>query len=88
MHQFISRGDTVYASPEPLAERHLSLSGERFVPGSEQRRVLLPLVFCRACGQDYYMAHQQDTGDGVRLIRRGIDDNKETATNSLRGFCM
>ncbi len=75
LHQFISRGDTVYASPEPPADRYLSLSGERFVPGSEQNRVLLPLVFCRACGQDYYMAHQQSTGDGTRLIRRDIGDN-------------
>ena len=76
LHQFISRGDTVYASPEPPAVRHLSLSGERFVPGSEHRRVLLPLVFCRGCGQDYYMAHRQDTGGRSRLIRRDIDDNR------------
>lgn len=77
LHQFISRGDTVYASPEPPEVRELSLTGERFVPSSEQKRVLLPLVFCRECGQDYYMAHLQSTNHGGRLIRRDINDNEE-----------
>lgn len=77
LHQFISRGDTVYASVEPPGVRHLSLSGERFVPGSDQRRVLLPLVFCRECGQDYYMAHLEQTTGGDRLTRRNIDDNEK-----------
>ena len=77
LHQFISRGDTVYASPEPSADRYLSLSGERFVPDSKQQRVLLPLAFCRECGQDYYVAHRQPTNDGSRLIRRDINDNEK-----------
>ena len=34
LHQFVSRGDTVYASPEPPAVRSLSLDGQRFAPGS------------------------------------------------------
>ena len=76
LHQFISRGDTVYASPEPTTTREFSLSGQRFVPDSDQKRVLLPLVFCRACGQDYYLVHRQPTGGGQRLIRRDLDDNK------------
>ena len=85
LHQFISRGDTVYATPEPPSRRHLSLSGERFVADSDRQRVLLPLVFCRVCGQDYYMAHRQPTGSGSRLVRRDLNDN-EPRDNLSPGF--
>lgn len=54
LHQFISRGDTVYASVETEADRHLTLTNQQFVPNSERQQVLLPLVFCRECGQEYY----------------------------------
>ena len=50
LHQFISKGDTIYASLEP--QRYLTLQGQQYVPG-DRGRVLLPLVFCRECGQDY-----------------------------------
>jgi ATP-dependent helicase YprA (DUF1998 family) len=53
LHQFISRGDTVYASLEPEGDRYLTVHGQRFVP-HDRDKVLLPLVFCRECGQEYY----------------------------------
>jgi ATP-dependent helicase YprA (DUF1998 family) len=53
LHQFISRGDTVYASLESEAERYVTVHGQQFVP-SDRHRILLPLVFCRECGQEYY----------------------------------
>jgi len=53
LHQFISRGDTVYASLELEDTRYISVHGQQFVPG-DRSRVLLPLVFCRECGQEYY----------------------------------
>lgn len=53
LHQFISRGDTVYASLEGENERYLTVNGQQYVPG-DRSRVLLPLVFCRECGQEYY----------------------------------
>lgn len=53
LHQFICRGDTVYASPESESDRYLTLNAQQFVPG-DRSRVLLPLVFCRECGQEYY----------------------------------
>jgi len=64
LHQFISRGDTVYVSPEPESDRHITLQGQQFVPG-DRDRVLLPLVFCRECGQDYCCVRSrrdQETG--------------------------
>ncbi|RMH50632.1 MAG: DEAD/DEAH box helicase [Bacteroidetes bacterium] len=57
VHQFVSRGENVYASVEPADARVLSLHPQRFAPGDRTRR-LLPLVFCRECGQEYYSVHR------------------------------
>ena len=53
LHQFISRGDTVYASLESEADRYITVHGQKYVP-DDRGRVLLPMVFCRECGQEYY----------------------------------
>ncbi len=53
LHQFISKGDTVYATPEDENTRYVTVHGQQYVPG-DRNRVLLPLVFCRECGQEYY----------------------------------
>jgi hypothetical protein len=53
LHQFISRGDTVYASLEPPEARYITANPQEFVPG-DRGKVLRPLAFCRECGQDYY----------------------------------
>ena len=61
LHQFLSRGDTVYASLEPPDKRHLTVNAQQYVPG-DRDRVLLPLVFCRECGQEYYSVVRNNTG--------------------------
>lgn len=53
LHQFISRGDTVWSTIEPEDIRHLELRKQIAMPGNTDRR-LFPLVFCRECGQAYY----------------------------------
>ncbi len=53
VHQFLSRGQTVYASIDPEDRRHVSVEEQQFVPGDRSRR-LFPLAFCRECGQEYY----------------------------------
>jgi superfamily II DNA/RNA helicase/very-short-patch-repair endonuclease len=53
LHQFVSRGDTVYASLENEQDRYLTVNAQHFVP-DDREKVLLPLVFCRECGQEYY----------------------------------
>lgn len=63
LHQFISRGDTVYSTPEPAAKRSITLQGQRFVPG-DRSRVYLPLVFCRECGQEYYCIRADRDSEG------------------------
>ena len=46
-------GDTVWASLEPEAHRHLEIAKKAAKPG-EPDKPLFPLVFCRHCGTAYY----------------------------------
>jgi len=59
LHQFITRGDTAWASLEAEDKREITLRGQRYVPG-DRTRILLPLVFCRSCGQPYYRVHRPE----------------------------
>lgn len=75
LHQFISRGDTVYATPESEPDRYISLEPQTFVPG-DRTKVLLPLAFCRECGQEYYTVRViTDAESGVRqLVPRDLSN--------------
>lgn len=66
LHQFVSKGESVYASPEPEGKRHVTLQPQVFVPGSERKRALLPLAFCRECGQEYSVV-RRTRGEGGRI---------------------
>lgn len=85
LHQFLSRGDTVYTSPEAPNERWITLSRQRFVPGTGRRKVLLPLAFCRECGQDYYVVRRQAHDSGSRLVPRDLGDMQDD-TEGVAGF--
>jgi len=52
LHQFLSKGDTVYVSVESEDVRHLTDTYQLRVPGAPEK-ALLPLGFCRECGQEY-----------------------------------
>ncbi|WP_279630036.1 protein kinase domain-containing protein [Amycolatopsis echigonensis] len=52
LHQFLSKGDTVYVTLEGKKERHLTREYQRIQPGSNGK-ILLPVAFCRECGQEY-----------------------------------
>ena len=86
LHQFISRGDTVYASLEAEAERHITLYGQHYVPG-DRSTVLLPLVFCRECGQEYYCVKaSEDPNTGTRWFEgRDLGDHANDE-NGEAGF--
>ncbi|MCP4607530.1 MAG: DEAD/DEAH box helicase [Planctomycetes bacterium] len=86
LHQFVSRGDMVYASIEQKNRRHITVHGQQFVPGDRERS-LLPLVFCRECGQEYYCvraAHDAQTGSRVFLPRE-LNDRLTDGTSEA-GF--
>ena len=65
LHQFVSKGQSVFCSPEPEDVRHVTLQGQQYVPESGRSRVLLPVVFCRECGQDYYVVRRTRDDEGV-----------------------
>jgi superfamily II DNA/RNA helicase/very-short-patch-repair endonuclease len=75
LHQFLSPGNQVFASPERESDRHVSLNEQQFVPG-DRERILLPLVFCRECGQDYYCVRRttEEDGGGAWFEKRELND--------------
>jgi very-short-patch-repair endonuclease len=82
LHQFITRGDTIWSSLEPEDRRFLTLRGQQFVPG-DRDRILLPLVFCRECGQPYYRVDRPIHGKDDPVIpkerfERTISEEYET----------
>lgn len=84
LHQFLSGGDTVYASlDEP---RVLSLSGQKFVPGSNRSRLLLPLAFCRECGQEYYIVKLEEGTAGDFVVERDLGDQAGGELGMTQGF--
>lgn len=82
LHQFISRGETVYASLETAGERHVTLHPQKFVPG-DRSRLLVPLVFCRECGQEYYTVRYKDSGSERRIEPRAFDDKVNESEGHL-----
>ncbi len=73
LHQFVSRGNTAYASLEPEPARYLTVDGQQYVPG-DRSRLLLPLAFCRECGQEYYTVSRQTDATGRLHVARDISD--------------
>jgi len=79
LHQFISRGDTVYATLEDEATRYITLHGQQFMP-HDRSRVLLPLAFCRQCGQEYYVVRHHHNADATApafFSTRDLDDQAD-----------
>jgi len=86
LHQFISRGDTAYASLEDPAVRHITLNGQKFVP-NDRDKILLPLAFCRECGQEYYVIRRftDKKTDNMVVVPRGLTDQAREEDNE-NGF--
>ncbi len=63
LHQFIGKGDTVYVSLEPEDIRHVTTQYQLTVPHRPDA-LLVPLAFCRECGQEYLAVAR--TGGGFR----------------------
>jgi len=76
LHQFISRGETVFSTLDGEGERHLTLVPQHFKPG-DRGRVLFPLAFCRECGQEYYTVRRVEAarGGGVSYAARELGDS-------------
>ncbi|MDN5895870.1 MAG: DEAD/DEAH box helicase [Nocardioides sp.] len=73
LHQFLSKGDTVYVSLEPEDTRHITDTYQVRVPGQPDK-ALLPLGFCRECGQEYLVvARTTVDGESQFVSRRDVD---------------
>ncbi|MCL4861282.1 MAG: DEAD/DEAH box helicase [Caldilineaceae bacterium] len=86
LHQFVSRGDTVYTSLEPPNRRYITTHGQQFVPG-DRNRILLPMAFCRECGQEYYtvLRLEDPQNSAVTYLPRDLTD-QTGEDNQERGF--
>lgn len=72
LHQFLSKGGNVFASPELPSVRAIETNFQVTMPGPPERR-LYPLAFCRECGQEYLVARRSDPkGEGVAHARHQI----------------
>ncbi|MFF5183448.1 protein kinase [Streptomyces sp. NPDC000345] len=69
LHQFLSKGDTVYVTLEDKASRHLTRSYQLEQPGSGGR-LLMPLAFCRECGQEYLTVWRTEKDGEIRYEAR------------------
>lgn len=87
LHQFVSKGESVYASLEPEESRYLTLEAQQFVPDKGRESILLPLAFCRECGQDYYVVRRSRDGAGqIRYTERGFSDRLEDPDGGMPGY--
>lgn len=73
LHQFLSKGDTIYVSLAPEADRYITGSYQVAVP-EHPEQVLLPLGFCRECGQEYLVvAKTTRDSEALFVSRRDAD---------------
>jgi ATP-dependent helicase YprA (DUF1998 family) len=83
LHQFLSKGDTIYVSLEPESTRHITGAYQVTVPDHPDQ-VLLPLGFCRECGQEYLVvAKTKQHTRSVFVSRRDAD---ASGGDSITGY--
>lgn len=83
LHQFFTRGDTVWSTMESEAERHLEMSKKGSKPGDPEKP-LYPLVFCRQCGTAYYRVKLVSDETGRSLLSR--EDRREEKDDSVSAY--
>jgi very-short-patch-repair endonuclease len=84
LHQFFTRGDTVWATIESEADRHLEMAKKGSKP-REPNKPLFPLVFCRQCGTAYYRVRVVSDEHGKLLLPRE-DRHEEDDDGSGDGY--
>ncbi|SDE07893.1 protein kinase domain-containing protein [Streptomyces prasinopilosus] len=69
LHQFLSKGDTVYTTLEDPLTRPLTRTYQLEQPDSGGKP-LFPLAFCRECGQEYLTVWRTEEGGAFRYEPR------------------
>ena len=74
LHQFLSKGGSIYVTPELPQTRHITPDYQLTVRSDEPKepieRRLYPLAFCRECGQDYLMVRIPSGSGGDHFVAR------------------
>lgn len=83
LHQFVSKGDTVHVSLEPEDIRHITGRYQLRVP-HEPDKALLPLGFCRECGQEYYVVARAVKSGRVSYVPR--HDSDASGGDAVTGY--
>src|ERR1700683_4036123 len=83
LHQFISKGDNIYSSLESPFSRHLTSRYQLRVP-DQPEKALLPLGFCRECGQDYYVVSRVERDGQILFLPRA--DRDASGGDSVTGY--
>ncbi len=73
LHQFFSGGSAVAVSLAAESERYISTTGQLYVPG-DREQLLMPLAFCRECGQEYVPVRLRESDEGRFAEPREISD--------------
>lgn len=87
LHQFLAAGGTLYTTVENADQRYLTLEGQHYAPSEGGERLLFPLVFCRECGQEYYMVSWAG-GEGGTITPRlpFLTSDEDDNANTRRGY--
>ena len=83
LHQFLSKGDTVYVSLESEGTRHVTSQYQVSVPG-DREKILLPLAFCRECGQEYLVVKRDTRSGQVSYAPR--QDQDASGGDAVNGY--
>ena len=89
VHQFLSKGDNVYVTLEPPAQRHVTSTYQVAAPGGAPntdgpQRILVPTAFCRECGQEYLAVRRIEDSNGHRYEARR--DNDASGGDDASGY--
>ncbi len=76
LHQFVGKGDTVYASLEPEDIRYLTTRRQLARPDNPDA-TLVPLVFCRECGQEYLAVTHRGGRFGVAGTSAEVENDEQ-----------
>ncbi|WP_291409558.1 DEAD/DEAH box helicase [Actinophytocola sp.] len=84
LHQFLSKGDNVYLSPEPPSTRYVTSRYQAVVPEPDRAdAILLPAAFCRECGQEYLVVQRIDDDGYDRFVSRADGEGRGGAPGYL-----
>lgn len=86
LHQFLAAGGTVYATLQASDARQLSLEGQYYAPGPDHDRLLYPLVFCRECGQEYYLVDWYKGAAAEMVPRIPLFNSDDEDAEALPGY--